>query len=120
VDKVPYITAPGTTVRTVVSDLGAYEEEDGDGALRLTGVFGNRPEAEAVQAARAACGWDLAVASRLRRFEAPKADELGLMRVFDLRRYFLGDAYASIFPSPLRGEGRSSSRDARLERRGEG
>jgi len=90
VDKVPYITAPGRTVRTVVSDLGVYEKEHEDGPLRLAGVFGNRPEAQAVEAARAACGWDLAVAPRLRRFEAPTADELGLIRLFDPRRYFLG------------------------------
>jgi acyl CoA:acetate/3-ketoacid CoA transferase alpha subunit/acyl CoA:acetate/3-ketoacid CoA transferase beta subunit len=90
VDKVPYITAPGRTVRTVVSDLGVYEKEQEDGALRLTGVFGNRPEAQAVEAARAACGWDLAVEPRLRRFEAPTVDELGLIRLFDPRRYFLG------------------------------
>jgi acyl CoA:acetate/3-ketoacid CoA transferase alpha subunit/acyl CoA:acetate/3-ketoacid CoA transferase beta subunit len=92
VDKVPYITAPGRTVRTVVSDLGVYEKEHEDGALRLTGVFGNRPEAEAVEAARAACGWDLAVAPQLKRFETPTADELALIRLFDPRRYFLGDA----------------------------
>jgi acyl CoA:acetate/3-ketoacid CoA transferase alpha subunit/acyl CoA:acetate/3-ketoacid CoA transferase beta subunit len=92
VDKVPYITAPGRTVRTVVSDLGVYEKEQEDGALRLTGVFGNRPEAQAVEAARAACGWDLAVAPHLKRFEAPTADELALIRLFDPRRYFLGDA----------------------------
>jgi acyl CoA:acetate/3-ketoacid CoA transferase alpha subunit len=90
VDKVPYITAPGRTVRTVVSDLGVYEKEHEDGTLRLTGVFGNRPEAQAVEAARAACGWDLAVAPGLRRFEPPTADELGLIRLFDPRRYFLG------------------------------
>jgi acyl CoA:acetate/3-ketoacid CoA transferase alpha subunit/acyl CoA:acetate/3-ketoacid CoA transferase beta subunit len=92
VDKVPYITAPGRTVRTVVSDLGVYEKEHEDSALRLTGVFGNRPEPQAVEAARAACGWDLAVAPRLRRFEAPTADELALIRLFDPRRYFLGNA----------------------------
>ncbi len=92
VDKVPYITAPGRTVRTVVSDRGVYEKEHEDGALRLTGVFGNRPEAQAVEAARAACGWDLAVAPQLRRFETPTADELALIRLFDPRRYFLGDA----------------------------
>jgi hypothetical protein len=43
-----------------------------------------------VQAARAACGWDLQVAPRLRRFEAPTDEELGLIRLFDPRRYFLG------------------------------
>jgi acyl CoA:acetate/3-ketoacid CoA transferase alpha subunit/acyl CoA:acetate/3-ketoacid CoA transferase beta subunit len=90
VDKVPYITAPGRTVRTVVSDLGVYEKETEGDSLRLTGIFGDQPEAQAVAAARSACGWDLAVASRLRRFAAPTADALGLIRLFDPRRYFLG------------------------------
>jgi len=43
-----------------------------------------------VRAAREACGWDLQVAPALRRFEAPSADELALVRLFDPRRYFLG------------------------------
>jgi acyl CoA:acetate/3-ketoacid CoA transferase beta subunit len=90
VDKVPYITAPGGRVRTVVSDLGVYDKDEAHGELRLSGVFGDRPEAEAVEAARRACGWDLEIAPRLRRFDAPGADELGLIRLFDPRRYFLG------------------------------
>jgi acyl CoA:acetate/3-ketoacid CoA transferase beta subunit len=90
VDKVPYITAPGRTVRTVVSQLGVYEKDGEHAELRLTGILGTAPEAEAVQAARAACGWDLQVAPRLRRFEAPTDEELGLIRLFDPRRYFLG------------------------------
>jgi hypothetical protein len=53
-------------------------------------VFADRPDAEAVRAARAACGWDLGVAPRLRRWEPPAAEELGLVRLFDPRRYFLG------------------------------
>jgi acyl CoA:acetate/3-ketoacid CoA transferase alpha subunit/acyl CoA:acetate/3-ketoacid CoA transferase beta subunit len=91
VDKVPYITAPGRTVRTVVSDLGVYEKPTEHGELTLTGLFGDGPEAGAVQAARAACGWDLQVAGSLRRFEAPSVDELALVRLFDPRRYFLGE-----------------------------
>jgi len=91
VDKVPYITAPGRTVRAVASDLGLYEKHGDDGTLRLTGVFGDRAEAAAVDAARAACGWELAVAPALRRFEALTADELALIRLFDPRRYFLGE-----------------------------
>ncbi len=91
VDKVPYITAPGRAVLTVVSDLGVYEKDGEHGELRLTGVFANRPEAEAVGAARAACGWELKAAAPLRRFEAPTGEELALVRLFDPRRYFLGD-----------------------------
>ena len=90
VDKVPYITAPGRTVRTVVSDLGVYEKETENDALRLTGILGTKSEAEVVAAARAACGWDLQIAPQLRRFANPTPDELGLIRLFDPRRYFLG------------------------------
>jgi acyl CoA:acetate/3-ketoacid CoA transferase alpha subunit len=91
VDKVPYITAPGRRVRTVVSDLGVYQKPDGDDELLLTGVFATSAEAEAVRAARDACGWELRVAPGLRRFEAPGADELRVVRLFDPRRYFLGE-----------------------------
>jgi len=91
VDKVPYITAPGRTVRTAVSDLGVYEKTTEHGELTLTGLYGDVPVAAAVQAAREACGWDLRVAPTLRRFTAPTAEELALVRLFDPRRYFLGD-----------------------------
>jgi acyl CoA:acetate/3-ketoacid CoA transferase alpha subunit/acyl CoA:acetate/3-ketoacid CoA transferase beta subunit len=100
VDKVPYITAPGRAVRTVVSDLGVYEKESEHGELRLTGIFDSATESRAVSAAREACGWDLQVASSLRRFEAPTDEELALVRLFDPQRYFLGEW----IPSPPQGE----------------
>jgi acyl CoA:acetate/3-ketoacid CoA transferase alpha subunit/acyl CoA:acetate/3-ketoacid CoA transferase beta subunit len=90
VEKVPYITAPGQRVMTVVSDLGVYAKPDDRSELVLSGVFAGRPEAESVHAAREACGWDLKVAPSLQRLEAPEADELRLTRLFDPRRYFLG------------------------------
>ncbi len=90
VDKVPYITAPGRAVRAVVSDLGVYEKDAEGDELRLTAIYGDGSETDAVTRAREACGWDLAVAPRLSRVEAPTADELGLIRLFDPRRYFLG------------------------------
>ena len=90
VDKVPYVTAPGRRVSTVVSDLGVFEKPDEHGELVLTGVPDGRPEAEAVRAAREACGWELRVAPALHRHAAPTPDELRLTRVFDPRRYFIG------------------------------
>src|SRR5262249_1178691 len=90
VEKVPYITAPGRTVRTVVSDLGVYEKDGEGDALRLTGLLGAKPEADAVAAARAACGWDLHVGPPPPRSPHPAPAELGLTRLFDPRRYFLG------------------------------
>jgi len=91
VEKVPYVTAPGRRVFTVVSDLGVYEKADEHAELVLTGIPAGKPETELVQAAREACGWDLKVAPRLRRFEPPTVEELRLVRLFDPRRYFLGE-----------------------------
>ncbi len=91
VDKVPYVTAPGRRVTAVVSDRGVYEKPDGSDELVLTAVVGDRPEAEAVAAAREACGWDLRVAPSLRRLAPPSPEELRLVRLLDPRRYFLGE-----------------------------
>src|SRR5207244_5829989 len=44
VDKVPYITAPGRTVRTAVSDLGLYEKHGDHGTLHLPAPFADRAE----------------------------------------------------------------------------
>lgn len=110
VDKVPYVTGPGARVRTVVSGHGVYEKTEAHGELVLTGVFAGLPEAEAVRRAREDCGWELRVAPRLRRFDPPSADELALIRIFDPRRYFLGD-----IPSP-----RSSPPRGREEGEGRG
>jgi acyl CoA:acetate/3-ketoacid CoA transferase beta subunit len=90
VDKVPYITAPGARVSTVVSDLGVFAKREPHGELVLTGLLGDGPEAAQVQTVRERCGWDLTVAPALRRFEAPTLDELRLVRMFDPRRYFIG------------------------------
>ena len=92
VDKVPYVTAPGARVSTVVSDRGVFAKREPHGELILTGVLGQGPEAPLVEAAREACGWELAVAPSLQRFERPTADELRLIRMLDPRRYFLGPA----------------------------
>jgi hypothetical protein len=74
-----------------VSDLGVYQKPGQDDELVLTGVFATRAETEAVRAAREACGWELRVAPALRRFDPPSAEELRLVRLFDPRRYFLGE-----------------------------
>jgi acyl CoA:acetate/3-ketoacid CoA transferase alpha subunit/acyl CoA:acetate/3-ketoacid CoA transferase beta subunit len=90
VDKVPYVTAPGGRVSTVVSDLGVFAKREPHGELVLTGLLGDGPEAPLVDLARERCGWDLTVAPSLRRFEAPSPDALRLIRLFDPRGYFLG------------------------------
>jgi len=84
------VTAPGGRVSTVVSDLGVFVKGEPHGELILTGVLGEGSEATLVRAARERCGWDLAVAPSLRRFEPATPDELRIIRMLDPRRYFLG------------------------------
>jgi acyl CoA:acetate/3-ketoacid CoA transferase alpha subunit/acyl CoA:acetate/3-ketoacid CoA transferase beta subunit len=92
VDKTPYVTAPGARVSTVVSDLAVFEKVEPQGELILTGLVGDGAEGALVATARERCGWDVKIAPTLRRFAPPTGDELRLMRLFDPRRYFLGDA----------------------------
>jgi acyl CoA:acetate/3-ketoacid CoA transferase beta subunit len=87
-----YVTSPGRAVRALVTDLGLLEKQ-GDlesSELVLTAVpAGADPIADRVAAARAACGWDLAVAAEIGELAPPTADEVGALRHWDPRGWFL-------------------------------
>ena len=92
-ERVSYVTAPGERVRTLVTTMGVFEKPPGEDEFLLTACFpGLAPTArEAVEAIRAACGWELRVAREIREVEEPTLDELYDVRIFDPRRYFLGE-----------------------------
>jgi hypothetical protein len=79
-------------VRTVVSQLGVFQRADAHEDLVLTAYLptAGASAAGAVEAIRAACGWELRVAPDLAAEPPPAADELALVRAFDPRRQFLG------------------------------
>jgi len=87
-----YVTSPGRAVRALVTDLGLLEKR-GDLAtseLVLTAVpAGDASLADRVAAAVAACGWDLDVAPDVGELVAPTADEVGALRRWDPRGWFL-------------------------------
>lgn len=84
-----YVTSPGRNVRALVTDLATLEKGDGD-ELVLTAVpNGEGTLAERIDAARAACGWDLDVAGQVRELDAPTADEIAALRRWDPRGWFL-------------------------------
>jgi acyl CoA:acetate/3-ketoacid CoA transferase alpha subunit/acyl CoA:acetate/3-ketoacid CoA transferase beta subunit len=86
-----YITSPGRNVRALVTDLGTLEKVGGD-ELVLTAVpRGESPLSERVKTARAACGWDLAVAGDVQELSAPTAKEIAALRRWDPRGWFLRD-----------------------------
>ena len=87
-----YITSPGRAVRALITDLGTLEKLEPDGELVLTTVPpGSTSIEDRVGAARAACGWDLAVASDVGENSAPTAEELAAIRGWDPRGWFLRD-----------------------------
>jgi acyl CoA:acetate/3-ketoacid CoA transferase alpha subunit/acyl CoA:acetate/3-ketoacid CoA transferase beta subunit len=89
-DACGYVTSPGRAVRALVTDLGRLEKPDSDGDLELVAVPGGPEPLEArVERARAACGWALAVANDVRELPAPTAEEIGALRRWDPRGWFL-------------------------------
>jgi acyl CoA:acetate/3-ketoacid CoA transferase alpha subunit/acyl CoA:acetate/3-ketoacid CoA transferase beta subunit len=87
-----YVTSPGHTVQSLVTDLGVLEKVDGldGGELVLTAVpSGTEPVGARVEAAKAACGWDLRVAGAVRELPAVTAEEVGRLRRWDPEGWFL-------------------------------
>ena len=88
-----YITSPGRAVRALVTDLGLLEKLGSGGSddeLVLTAVpSGPEPLVERIERARAACGWALQVAAEVAELASPEADEVGALRRWDPRGWFL-------------------------------
>jgi glutaconate CoA-transferase subunit B len=84
------VTSPGRAVRALVTDLGILEKPGGSDELVLTAVpAGPEPLATRVDAARAACGWELAVAPGVRELTPPTPEEIAALRSWDPRGWFL-------------------------------
>ena len=93
VEKVAFITSPGTAVTTVISQFGIFEKEHGAGELQLCAYFPQkdaRSGEDSVRAIREQCGWNLAIRPELKVLSFPTPEDLTWMRCFDPRRLFLG------------------------------
>jgi len=91
-EKVPFVTAPGGRVRTLVSTRGVFEKLNDDEEFTLTKYWASpliSSEEETVRNIREHCGWNLKVARHLERLLPPDRDELRLLRVFDPHRFYL-------------------------------
>ncbi|MDI6755084.1 MAG: CoA-transferase [Thermodesulfobacteriota bacterium] len=91
IPRVPYITAPGDRVRTLVSTLGLFEKINDQKEFTLTGIIqdGNSSPEEIVRSIKSQCGWDLKIASSLKTIDLPTSEELTLLRLFDPQKFFL-------------------------------
>jgi acyl CoA:acetate/3-ketoacid CoA transferase alpha subunit/acyl CoA:acetate/3-ketoacid CoA transferase beta subunit len=85
-EKLPYLTARGRAVTTVVSTMGVFRKAGPDEELLLAACFadgGTSSLEEKIEAVRANCGWPLQVAEKVEELAAPTADELGLLHWLD-------------------------------------
>ncbi|RJP54771.1 MAG: hypothetical protein C4549_09270 [Deltaproteobacteria bacterium] len=93
-DKVSYITSPGRKVTTLVSTLGVFEKIGDDKEFTLTGYFPNQgltTKEDHIRCIKENCGWDLKVSSNPEEIPPPKLEELIMLRMFDPRKYYLGE-----------------------------
>ncbi len=79
VEQLDFKTTRGDRVRVVVTDLGILEPRNGE--LTLTHVH----PGTSVDEARAATGWELAVAEDVSVTEPPRDDELAALRALETR-----------------------------------
>jgi acyl CoA:acetate/3-ketoacid CoA transferase alpha subunit/acyl CoA:acetate/3-ketoacid CoA transferase beta subunit len=90
VEKVRYITCPGTRVSTLSTNEGLFVKSDS--GFILKGYYPKpdvSEEKERVNQIAGACGWQLHTAPQLEILSAPTPEELKLLRSFDPESVFL-------------------------------
>jgi acyl CoA:acetate/3-ketoacid CoA transferase alpha subunit/acyl CoA:acetate/3-ketoacid CoA transferase beta subunit len=91
VEKVRYITCPGTRVSTLATNEGLFVKNGAD--LILKAYYPGSEvseENERVKQIANACDWQLNTAPELEKMHAPTPEELKLLRSFDPEGVFLG------------------------------
>ncbi len=84
VNELPYVTASGKRISTVVSDKGIFEKTSPEDELILTAYFpdpGKSNQESTVREIIDECGWALKVHPDLREIEPPDTKELALLRL---------------------------------------
>ena len=84
VDKVSYITVPGSKIGTLISDLGIFEKPAPDKDFILTHYF-PKPggKEEVLRHIKQQCGWDLKISPEVKQADPPTQEELTLLRLLD-------------------------------------
>ncbi len=85
---VEYVTSPGQSVASIVTDKGVLRREDG--VLRLSAVpAGTESLEERVRAFTTSCGYDPDVASVVEELAPVRPEEVRALREYDRQRLFL-------------------------------
>ncbi|MHB8086363.1 MAG: CoA-transferase, partial [Dehalococcoidia bacterium] len=89
--QVPYITFPGARVKTLITDVGIFEKREGSDTLTLTSYipYGTAiREEEAIKGIKRLVGWELEVATPLKKIDLPSYEEKMLLRLFDPQGFY--------------------------------
>ena len=90
VEKVRYITCPGTRVSTLATNEGLFVKNDTGFILKgYYPVPGVSDEKERINQIAGACDWQLHAAPQLEKMSSPTPEELKLLRSFDPDGVFL-------------------------------
>jgi acyl CoA:acetate/3-ketoacid CoA transferase beta subunit len=93
VEKVPYITFPGKNVKTLVTDVGAFEKIGDKQTFTLTSYIPSKAKQkveDTIAEIRGKVGWELDIAPNLKMAESPTKEEVILLRLFDPREFYIG------------------------------
>jgi acyl CoA:acetate/3-ketoacid CoA transferase alpha subunit/acyl CoA:acetate/3-ketoacid CoA transferase beta subunit len=91
VNHVPYITYPGDRVTALITDVGIFEKPEGKDTLILTSYipYGTAiREEEAIKGIKRLVGWELEVATHLKKIDLPSYEEKMLIRLFDPQGFY--------------------------------
>jgi acyl CoA:acetate/3-ketoacid CoA transferase beta subunit len=86
-ERLPYLTCPGTRVRTLVSNLGIFERSEGEEFALKECFPGEASLKDRATAIKENCGWDLKVAESVKEVAPPTSEELTLLRILDAKKY---------------------------------
>ena len=88
VDRVGYITSPGSRVESIATDLGVLRRQDG--VMRIAAVAaGANPVQERVNRFASGCGWDVPAARDVAELPAVQQAEVLALRRYDPEGLFL-------------------------------
>lgn len=93
VQKVSYITCPGNTTKSIVSDMGIFERINGEFILTTYFPDAKIPDSqELINKIADNCGWELKISPHLTEAPAPSLEELIMLRAFDPKGYLIGSS----------------------------
>jgi acyl CoA:acetate/3-ketoacid CoA transferase alpha subunit/acyl CoA:acetate/3-ketoacid CoA transferase beta subunit len=92
VDKVEYITTPGSNVSQLYSGKGVYHKIDPQKEFILTGLIptsASSSKKRHIENIKETCGWDIQIAESIDFIENPTDEELLTLRLFDPDRLLI-------------------------------